>query len=378
MKNKISITFSLFLLSITSLFCQNRITLEESFLQISTDIESSLSRTDGDRTLAVYYFTTNGERSGLGDFVTNELSSFLSSKLKDVSVLSRNKIDEIYEEHQFQLSGAVDSNAIADLGSKLSAEFIGTGYITITAEHIHLNFQLINVESAEIISGNSIDIIFDANLRGLSGMKEEVMISEIPEYQLNDSFTDFNRQLWTGMRKDEDINILVEDEHLSINVNDRKGVNGVNLISNDFKIRTFAMEISFRNPDEEAFWISLTVGNQNHENGASFQMEANIYDEYYLFRYKKKNTSTWVEDEDNIHDELFGDESRIFHTLKLVYDKTNKVAYGYVDDILVSKVVDFSFNSRDRGQVILSVNGRYKNIDVDFDDFKSSIEIPHD
>jgi len=357
------------------------LTLLQAFSLISSDIGDSISLSENSSSLAIYYFTTGQNRTELGDYITNELSSYLTGDLDGFSVLSRNKIDEIYEEHKFQLSGLVDSEAIANMGNKLSAEYIGTGYLTLADEHIHLNFQLIHVESAEIISAESIDILIDGNISSFisnqrnQNQPEITQMMEIPEYQLIDPFIEFDTALWNKIQKDNDISVSVEGGFLKVYVDERQGVNGVNLTSTDFKIKTFAIEISFRNPDEEASWISITVGNLNHQTGASFQIEANIYDEYYLFRYKKKNSNTWIEDEDNILDELFGDESSNFHKLRLVYDKANKIAYGYVDDTLVSKVEDFSFNSRDRGQVILSANGRFKNINVEYDDFKSSLLI---
>ncbi len=198
-------------------------------------------------------------------------------------------------------------------------------------------------------------------------------IFNIPEYVYFDSFTSLNSDLWKTIQKDNDISVSVENEHLKIFTENRQGVNGVNITSTDFRVKSFAMEISFRNPDESALWIIFTVGNKNYANGASFQVQADIYDQYYSFRYKKKDSNLWIEDEENIIDELFGDEATEFHTLKLVYDKTNKIAYGYIDNILISQIDDFSFNIRDRAQIIISSNGRFKDINVDFDDFKSSI-----
>ena len=378
---KIPFIILLFLTSTIFLYPQEKLTLNQAFDILLTGIQSAVTESENSKSLAVYHFTEGQQRTDLGDFISNELTSYLSGNLERFNVLSRNKIEELLEEHNFQLSGLVDSSSIAEMGSKISAEYIGTGFINAGNEHIRLNFQLIEIETGKIVSADAMDIIIDDNIRSFIGIQNKntasvkEIVPEIPEYLYWDYFTELDTDLWIRIQKDTDISLGIEQEHLKIQVENRQGVNGVNLLSRDFRIKTFAMEISFRNPDSEALWISLTVGNLNHREGASIQIQADIYNEYYMFRYKKKDSEIWVEDEENILDDLFGDEQSEFHRLKLIYDKTNKTAYGYVDDILISKVDDFSFNARDRAQVILSTNGRFKNLNVDFDDFMSSITI---
>jgi hypothetical protein len=142
-------------------------------------------------------------------------------------------------------------------------------------------------------------------------------------------------------------------------------------------LKSFAVEISFRDIKASVDTIRLTVGNVDWFRGGYLQVVANFKKEYYDFYWA--NAGTWNSDDENFVDELFGDEHLKFHTLKIVYDKKSKTAWGYVDDILIDTIPDFSFLAKDKVNISVSmsetVQDTKKDILVEFDNFKCSLNL---
>jgi len=110
------------------------------------------------RTLAVYYFTENGEVSDISDYLidtlTSQLAYVVSEESVDISIVSRQTLDRIIKETQFQLSAMADEETQVALGKQLGADIIFTGSLTtLSAEDgdYRINAQLIDVESGTVL-----------------------------------------------------------------------------------------------------------------------------------------------------------------------------------------------------------------------------------
>ena len=82
---------------------------------------------------------------------------------------------------------------------------------------------------------------------------------------------------------------------------------------------------------------------------------------------------TWTEDEDNIKEDTSYDSDTVFHTLTVSYDVQTKIASAFVDGELVSFIEDFTYNRRDRLEALISVNCVGKDMQVEFDFFRSTV-----
>jgi len=110
------------------------------------------------RTLAVYYFTENGEVSDISDYLIDTLTSqfayVVSEESLDISIVSRQTLDRIIKETQFQLSAMADEETQVALGKQLGADMILTGTLTtLSAEDgdYRINAQLLDVESGTVL-----------------------------------------------------------------------------------------------------------------------------------------------------------------------------------------------------------------------------------
>lgn len=351
--------------------------ISDAFAAITESIQATIDELDTDsaQSIAIYYFTTNGERTTLGDVLSQELTTFLAGHTgENIQIVSRDQVDVIMEEHAFQLSGLTEESQIVDVGKKLSAHYIGTGFLLVIEISARLNFQLIHVESGEVVAGEILSMELTEELSRLSGESKAGTVLTYPtEFAYVDSFDELNPEVWTTTRKDKDVSIDADSGVLRFFVEDRQGVNAASIYSKDFRVSSYTMEVTFRDPLLTSNWISLTVGNKQFADGASFQIVANVYDGYYVCRWRKSGDSAWFEDEDNIKDDTSYDSDTVFHTLLISYDVQKKAAAAFLDGELVSYVEDFTYNRKDRLQALLSVNCMGKDMNVEFDTFRSTV-----
>ena len=351
--------------------------ISDAFTAIAESIQATIDELDSDsaQSIAIYYFTTNGERTALGDVLSQELTTFLAGHTgENIQIVSRDQVEVIMKEHSFQLSGLAEESQIVDIGKKLSAHYIGTGFLLVIEISARLNFQLIHVESGEVVAGEILSMKLTEELSRLSGESKSEPVLEYPaEFAYVDPFDELNSDVWTTTRKDKDISIDVDSGVLRFFVEDRQDVNAASIYSRDFRVSSYTMEVTFRDPLLTSYWVSLTVGNKQFADGASFQIVANVYDGYYICRWRKSGETTWLEDVDNIKDDTAYDSDTVFHTLSISYDLQNKTASAFLDGELVSYVEDFAYNRKDRLQTLLSVNCMGKDMNVEFDTFRSTI-----
>lgn len=83
-----------------------------------------------------------------GPAVTDQLNTMLST-LPQVTVVNRDQIKKVAEEHQIGLSGLVDSSSAVKLGKFLSAQYIVVGRASKIGQTLYLVLKIVNVETTE-------------------------------------------------------------------------------------------------------------------------------------------------------------------------------------------------------------------------------------
>jgi len=109
------------------------------------------------KTLAVYYFTDEGEKSGISDYLIDTLTSHIAQALREeelgLKVVSRQVLDRIMKELEFQLSALADEDTQVQIGRQMGADLILTGTVTPVNGDYRINAQLIEVESGAVLDG---------------------------------------------------------------------------------------------------------------------------------------------------------------------------------------------------------------------------------
>jgi len=111
-----------------------------------------------DKTLAVYYFTSNDEDDDLSEYVrhglTTEIANAIHDEDLDIKVISRQQLDQIMEEQSFQLADLVDEGTQVEIGELLGADLILAGQLDwVSDDTCHLNAQVIEVETGVVLGG---------------------------------------------------------------------------------------------------------------------------------------------------------------------------------------------------------------------------------
>ncbi len=83
-----------------------------------------------------------------GPAVTNQVNTILSA-LPQVTLVNRDQIKKVAEEHQIALSGLVDNSSAVKLGKFLSAEYIVVGRASKIGQTFYLVLKIVDVETTE-------------------------------------------------------------------------------------------------------------------------------------------------------------------------------------------------------------------------------------
>jgi TolB-like protein len=102
----------------------------------------------------------------LSDYIINELTDVIVNK-ENLRVVTRQRIDELQNELNFNMSGYVSDNTAQSIGKFVGAEVIVTGSITPVGNVYRLNIQTIRTETGEILRAYGYDIVYDDRMRGL-------------------------------------------------------------------------------------------------------------------------------------------------------------------------------------------------------------------
>ncbi|MBN1699358.1 MAG: hypothetical protein JW881_17695 [Spirochaetales bacterium] len=385
-----------FVFPVALLFAVDNISLEEAIGDMRGLVEEKIAGSPGDdaKTIAVYRFTENGGRTMLGDYISSEVASrFSRTENARIKILSRKKMDDILAEHEFQFLDLTDAAKSVKIGKILNAEYIVTGDIFTAKDTVKLNILLIDIETAEIVIGNSYSIPVDADIAALidagsvegsgtagNGKPELPKPPVTPVYVFTDGFERFDESFWTKTSVNKELQLEAQDGKLVITGKFRKGrLNSINdVASKPFRVKSFAMEIGFRDPLRSSEAIVFSVENTGYPffaGSAGLAMAVNFEKEYYKFSWFKDGE--WHYKEEALKLDLLGDEDKTFHRLKLVFDEETKTAYGYLDDTLIDATGDFTFKRSEKLTVNLqmreSVSDTGKDVRVEFDDYKSSI-----
>ena len=133
--------------------------------------------------LAVYYFTIDGEQSGISDYLINGLSTQIANSGRGrITIVSRQALDRIVDEYSFQMSDLADRNNQIQIGNQIGANLILTGFITPVADYHKVNIQLIEVETGIVRGGFLVDFRlepdFERRLRSPTASSSEVIRPE--------------------------------------------------------------------------------------------------------------------------------------------------------------------------------------------------------
>jgi len=175
---KIAMKKTLFLImllycSLSALFSQNKITLDNAISDFAIELTSSISNSQfsGNRSIAVVSFETDSQEL---------MEYFFSEMVKKVrkeggNIYERSKVDLLLKELNFSLTRYVSKERAQELGNFVSADTVIYGSIaSLTKNNTGNEFRITLTgtitETGQIVSQENYDLKMDSRLAGLLGI----------------------------------------------------------------------------------------------------------------------------------------------------------------------------------------------------------------
>jgi TolB-like protein len=131
---------------------------EKEIKSISSSLADNISKS-GKKTIAIVDFTDlQGNITELGRFISEEISSDLTSAARGFEVIDRTHLKTILEEHKLSMLGLIDPKSIRKLGQITGAEVIVTGTVTPFGDSIRVSCKAIVTETTRIFASAKGDI----------------------------------------------------------------------------------------------------------------------------------------------------------------------------------------------------------------------------
>jgi len=344
--------------------------------------------------------------------ITNGVTETLMTSIAEhnkYEVIERAQINKIYDELKLTSQEDFEDETVIEIGKLAKAMQILVGSVSKLGNKYVINLRILEVETGRVTFARNIacenkDDLFeitDKIAKAISGVEdintkiiksknpdnqdEEIRLEEIeiPKYVFNDDFKEFNKKYWSTDIRNKAVVLKVEENKLKISTPYDEIIHHLLVIdlikSGNFKAKSFSTEISFKDLNLSSQSISLIIGTGNIFNlGKSVKVSAEMDNEYYGF-FWSDDGKMWNCNQEKIIENIFEDENKKFHTLKIVYDAENKIVFGFIDDILIDYKKDFMFPRTEKLFLLIRVMDDYTdskkgNLNIELDDFKSSVD----
>ncbi|WP_046755412.1 FlgO family outer membrane protein [Kordia jejudonensis] len=99
--------------------------------------------------IAVWGFVTeNGERTSLGNYITEDFSIYITNAGEQFEVIDRNHLDTLLKEHKLNSEGYIDDATAKKLGKIIAVDAVITGTYTVLDKNIKVRVKVLDTETA--------------------------------------------------------------------------------------------------------------------------------------------------------------------------------------------------------------------------------------
>lgn len=136
--------------------------LQNLFREITFEMEGK-----GEGAIAVAGFMMKKERQPEPNTMLNEMSLLELSKLTQLRVVERDRIDLVLKEQELALADLVDTTKAISVGKVLAAQYILTGTLIEMPNSVVIFGRVVNVETTEIESAAQVIVPKNREVRAL-------------------------------------------------------------------------------------------------------------------------------------------------------------------------------------------------------------------
>ena len=137
--------------------------LQDHLSNLFREMTLELNRTQGGVVAVSGFATKSGKPAGLVDLL-NEMAMVEFGRIDTLTLVERNKLDEILAEQELALSDLMDTENAIEIGKFLAADYIVTGSVIEMASTVVVFGRVINVATAEVESVAQVILPKDADV----------------------------------------------------------------------------------------------------------------------------------------------------------------------------------------------------------------------
>lgn len=158
--------------------CYASESLEDGLQRLADEIVRSMTE-DGKHKVAVLEFSNlDGRATEFGQLVGEELITRLFATQR-FSVVEREMLGKIIEEHRLNMSGAINEKTAKRFGRLSGVDVICSGTVADLGDVVRLNARLISTETGSIFAAASVEITGDDRMKKLlAKVKRPVMTND--------------------------------------------------------------------------------------------------------------------------------------------------------------------------------------------------------
>ncbi|WP_350293563.1 FlgO family outer membrane protein [uncultured Croceitalea sp.] len=125
----------------------------------------------GKAKIAVWgFFTENGERTALGNYLTEDFSVYLTNFGDNFEVIDRNHLNVLLKEHKLNADGYIDENTAKELGKIVAVDVVITGTYTVLNSIIKVRAKALDTETALQFAANMGNLPINDNIASYLGI----------------------------------------------------------------------------------------------------------------------------------------------------------------------------------------------------------------
>ncbi|MEP5614586.1 MAG: FlgO family outer membrane protein, partial [Flavobacteriaceae bacterium] len=116
------------------------------------------------------FFTENGDRTPLGNYLTEDFSVYITNFGEKFEVIDRNHLDVLLKEHQLNAEGYIDENTAKELGKIVAVDAIITGTYTVLNSIVKVRAKVLDTETALQFAANMGNLPLNENIASYLGV----------------------------------------------------------------------------------------------------------------------------------------------------------------------------------------------------------------